>query len=590
MIVPMKKAAIIVQEKDADFAVGALRGLGVLHVEHQRVPAGRELSLIVEDAGLLNAAIGILSGKEFVVKEEAGTDEAPADWKFTARHIVDLKKRLDQLKEYSRSLDALIQRWESWGDFDPEQIHALRQRGIYLRLYQIPAADLKKPPQDLLIRKFSVVGGLMNCAVVSRDGCNLAYKELELPKTGLAAMRARLAEDSRMMKLIREEIHKQAAYKTALVNARDALKKEQELCEALSGMGESAGLRYLNGYLPADKAHILSTLAKKERWGFLISDPEEDDLVPTLTRLPRWLKIISPVFKAIELVPGYHELDISFWFLIFFSVFFGMIIGDAGYGIIFSALTFIAQLKWGKKVSGAGPFVLLYLLSGCAVIWGFLTGTFFGQEWLSGLFGPPVPALRSNKNIQELCFFLGALHLSIAHCWRALIKLPSLKALSEAGWLLILWGAFFLARLLILRDVFPVFGKWFFAGGAALVVLFTSPRKDILKGVGAGLGDLFLNLINNFTDIVSYIRLFAVGMATVAVADSFNRMASGVGFGSVVSGGLAALILLLGHSLNILLGPMSILVHGVRLNVLEFCGHLNIKWSGFAYKPLGAVK
>ena len=119
-----------------------------------------------------------------------------------------------------------------------------------------------------------------------------------------------------------------------------------------------------------------------------------------------------------------------------------------------------------------------------------------------------------------------------------------------------------------------------------LVLFFTNPRKNIIKGIGQGLGNLLLNLINNFTDIVSYIRLFAVGLATVAVADSFNKMAMEVGFGSLAAGLLTAFILLLGHSLNILLGPMSILVHGVRLNVLEFCNHLDIKWSGFSYRPL----
>ena len=91
---------------------------------------------------------------------------------------------------------------------------------------------------------------------------------------------------------------------------------------------------------------------------------------------------------------------------------------------------------------------------------------------------------------------------------------------------------------------------------------------------------------NSFTDIVSYIRLFAVGLATVAVADAFNKMAMDIGYNSILTGTATSLILLLGHGLNIILGAMSILVHGVRLNVLEFCSHLDINWSGFSYKPL----
>ena len=94
-----------------------------------------------------------------------------------------------------------------------------------------------------------------------------------------------------------------------------------------------------------------------------------------------------------------------------------------------------------------------------------------------------------------------------------------------------------------------------------------------------------MHIVNSFTDVVSYIRLFAVGAATVAVADAFNQMASGVGGNSIVAGFAAALILLFGHTLNILLGAMAILVHGVRLNVLEFSSHLNMEWSGMEYSP-----
>jgi len=247
------------------------------------------------------------------------------------------------------------------------------------------------------------------------------------------------------------------------------------------------------------------------------------------------------------------------------------ILGVTGYGIFSYALSLT---------------ILFYLLSSCTIVWGALTGTFFGQEWLPQTVKPLIPALRDDRNIQAFCFLLGAVHLSIAHLWRTIVKLPSVRALSEIGWVLILWGAFFLANMLILGDAFPAFGKWLFIAGASLVVLFTNPTRNVFKGIGAGLGNLLLNVVNSFTDIVSYIRLFAVGLATVAVADAFNKMAMEIGYGSVTTGIVTSFILLLGHTLNLILGPMSILVHGVRLNVLEFCSHLDINWSGFSYKPL----
>jgi len=148
-----------------------------------------------------------------------------------------------------------------------------------------------------------------------------------------------------------------------------------------------------------------------------------------------------------------------------------------------------------------------------------------------------------------------------------------------------LWAAYFLARMLILGEIFPESGKYLFICGASLVILCTNPTKNIFKTIGSGIGGLLLNVINAFTDTVSYIRLFAVGAATVAVADAFNQMALGIGYGDIISGFFTALVLIFGHTLNILLGAMAVLVHGVRLNVLEFSSHLNMEWSGVEYKP-----
>jgi V/A-type H+-transporting ATPase subunit I len=124
------------------------------------------------------------------------------------------------------------------------------------------------------------------------------------------------------------------------------------------------------------------------------------------------------------------------------------------------------------------------------------------------------------------------------------------------------------------------------AAGVILVILFTNPQANILRGIGEGLGTVALSFMNNITDVISYIRLFAVGLATLAIAETTNFLASGW-FGEGVAAFVAgAVILVTGHGLNIVLGPMSVLVHGVRLNVLEFSGHANVTWSGATFEPL----
>ncbi len=590
MIVPMKKVVILVQSKDSSHAIETLRSLGVVHVQHRQAPKGKDISALEDDIALIEAAVKVLSADECSEKGKAKEDKGLGDWKFTARHILDLWNRFNQLKDYAFTTKNRIGLWEAWGDFDPEVIQSMRNKNVYVRLYQIPLKEIKNLPPQVIMKKVSTVRGMANCLVISREEIDIPFKEVASPEMGFKRMQARLSEDLRVIETIKGDIQKHIRYRKALLDIKRSLEEELEFHRALKGMGEEVGLKYLTGYIPCDAAGALSEAAKRESWGITINDPSGEDRVPTLIRNPRWVSIIRPVFKLIEVIPGYRELDISLWFLIFFSIFFGMLIGDAGYGMVFFALTLLAQRKWGKRLKERSVFILFYILSSCTIIWGILSGTFFGQEWLPYAVKPLIPALRSSKSLQSFCFLLGALHLSIAHLWRAIIKLPSRIALAEIGWVSILWGAFLLARMLVLGDTFPAFGKWLFIAGIVFVIFFTSANRNLLQGIGAGLGNLLLNLVNSFTDVVSYIRLFAVGLATVAVADAFNKMAMDIGYSSVITGAVTSLVLVLGHMLNILLGPMSILVHGVRLNVLEFCSHLDITWSGFAYNPLKRSK
>ena len=582
MIVPMKKVTVVVQEKDASSAVNAMRSLGVLHVEHEVAPAGKDINELQDDLALINRAIAILSETEFFSKKTTVAKE-PGDWKSNALHIVDLRKRYGQLQQYSLTLKKAISDWQPWGDFDPQAIKQLSGKNIYVRFFQIPLKDIKNLPAEVVVKKISVKTGVANCALVSREKIEVPFKELNLPQMGLSRMQARLVEDARVVQVIKEEVKQQTVRLESFFATRKLLEDELELHQVRRGMGQIGNFMYLTGYAPFDVTDTLLAAAKKQKWGILVGDPSEEDNVPTLIRSPRWVALISPLFKLLEIIPGYRELDISPLFLIFFSLFFGMIIGDAGYGIIYMLLTFLLQKKFGRKIDQK-IFLLLYLLTSCAVFWGLLTGTVFGQEWYlkSGL-KPLAPILNDTKFLQAFCFLLGAFHLSLGHLWQAIHKAPSLSALADLGWTSLLWAGFFLAKTLILNDPFPFFGQWLIIGGITLAILFSSPQKNILKMVGGGLANVLLSLVNSFTDVVSYIRLFAVGLAGVAIADTVNILAADFGASNPL---VKIMIVFLGHTMNLVLAPLSVLIHGVRLNILEFSGHAGLSWSGIEYKPL----
>lgn len=585
MIVPMKKTTLLMQAKDAGHCLRDLRRLGVLHVEHQNLPQDKDIAILQEEAALINSSIDVL--KQAGALEKYPKEQTiSSDWKAAAKHLMDLWKRYDQLESYSRNIIHQIAEWEPWGDFDPLEIKNLAQKGIYIKFYQVPVKQINEFPDEVVVKNIFTRAGLSYCAAISHKPFECAFKEVPLPKQGLSTLKKRLIEDRQAAEAIKFEIFKSASFYENFLAIKKKLQKDIEFQQVLSGMGKDGTIVYVTGYIPFDSQAQLIAEAKNRKWAIVISEPLEDDNVPTLVRNPKWVNMIKPVLGLLGITPGYHELDVSTLFLVFFSVFFGILIGDAGYGLVYMLLTIWMQKKMRGKIGMKNTIPLFYILSSCAILWGILTGTFFGQEWLLRLGARPLlPKLNDPKFMQTFCFFLGALHLSIAHSWRASLKFPALEALADVGWICVLWGAFFLARTLILGEVFPAWGKGLIIAGVALAVLFSHPQANILKAIAKGLGTVALSLMNNFTDVVSYVRLFAVGLAAVAIAETTNVMASGLG-NSVPALLASIMIVIVGHGLNIVLGPIAVLVHGVRLNVLEFSGHANVTWSGLVYEPL----
>ena len=191
----------------------------------------------------------------------------------------------------------------------------------------------------------------------------------------------------------------------------------------------------------------------------------------------------------------------------------------------------------------------------------------------------------------QFCFIVGTLQLSLACVMNIHRKVgkKDLSAVADIGWLLMIDALYFLVLMLVISAQVNVTMVGTVVGvGFVLVVLFGAQGPGIpfgkgLAGGAAGLFTTFLNSISAFSNIISYIRLFAVGMASLAIAQSFNSMASGLLEGYALPAGI--LILVIGHGLNLIMALLSVVVHGVRLNLLEFSGQLGMEWTGFTYDP-----
>jgi len=576
MIVPMKKIHVIVQKKDIVSAVESLREFGSIHVEHEEPLTGSQLGERRREVGMLEQTIKILD----IVKTEMDVDQQIAsDWTEIVNTVLELSAEIDHYTDSISKRQIQINHWEPWGNFDPKDIDELAAEGVTVQLYAVPKDKKSNVPPGVILKTVYSSGGIDRCVAIFRGEIDCPFEKIALPLKSLNQMSHYQNEEQMKVEQVQKKIENNFRYleslEKTLVERRNVLNFE----EVQKGMREDEDLVVLKGFCPLDECKDLKAKAKEEQWALLIEDPHEGDQVPTYLRNPKWIELSKPVFSLVEILPGYKEFDVSMIVLIFFSIFAGMLVGDAAYGMIYACITLFAQIKLGKKVADKRPFYLLYVLTGAMILWGFLTGTFFGQQWLPQTVQPLVPWLNDHANIQLLCFTIAVIHLSIARLWSAASRFPSTVALSDLGWLSILWGMYFMANYFVLNMALPPVTNFLLLIGAILALIFMVPLKDAVKTVPKEIIPFFLSFIGAFTDIVSYIRLFAVGLATVAVADATNTMAAQAPIAGKV------VILFIGHSLNLILAAMAILVHGIRLNVLEFSGHLHLEWTGFKYVP-----
>ncbi len=314
-------------------------------------------------------------------------------------------------------------------------------------------------------------------------------------------------------------------------------------------MQEEGKFSYLVGFCPAKKVGQIIAMAERRKFGYVSQDPDDPEEAPTLMYNPIWIRIIDPVFQFMNILPGYKEMDISFPFLIFFSLFFAMLIGDAGYGIFFLLVTFLMRRKF-KKLPRE-PFFLMYVLSIATIVWGTLTGAWFGSEKIASLHFLEILTIKGISGASEaarnglinLCFMIGAIQLTVAHGLRAVRNINSMKVIAEFGWIMIVWGMFFMAGKMVIAAYFPPFALWLLGLGTFFALIFANAGKGMLKGIGTTLIELPLHIISSFGDVVSYIRLFAVGYAGATVAESFNEMLLGGGVHSVLRGLIVAVLL-----------------------------------------------
>ncbi|MDZ8120472.1 hypothetical protein P9H32_17735 [Pontiella sp. NLcol2] len=591
----MKKLTLLCTRSQQDATLEKLRALKVVHIEHVQAPSSGKL----EEAR--NHLLYVQRAQE-VLRARPDTDPTGKDADQLVDAVWKLLETEKQLQEQLQGLKHEIERISPFGEFDPRDLKKLQAEGVYAKLYKLSLKEPCEIPDSVAIEEISRDKTDRYVFAVSREMFTLPAHEIRLPDRSLSRLQRHLEKTEKGLEETEAELQSYAGDKALVDKIADAAADKVTYLETQAGMGTDSAIVYLKGFYPADRESEIETAAAEYGWGLTFEDVTDEDEAPTLLRNPKWVKPIQAVLDVIGVVPGYKELDVSAIFLIFLSIFFAFLIGDAGYGLLFIGLTLFGKVKTKGNEAAQPGLNLLLIMSTCCVIFGGLTGNYFGipteslpaplqaitNDFMTGLStetGLRDPDVAAN-NIMFICFVIGAVHITIAHVWNFIRKINSVSCLSDLGWILSTWGLFFLVlEMVIGADAIPIpmMSKNILGGmvgsGALLILISLLAKKEFF-----GLVTLALDLINNFVDIISYVRLYAVGAASLAIAVAFNEMALGMGFKGLASLG-AALILFLGHGLNIILCAMGILVHGIRLNTLEFSGHAGVEWGGIHYNP-----
>ncbi|MBN2010192.1 hypothetical protein JW960_12675 [candidate division KSB1 bacterium] len=583
MIVAMKKVTLLLAKKHRDSGLKRLRQLGVLHVHDLQPPAAEDIQSLEMKMENIDRALTIIDNDN--LPTQTASDDAAA----VAEQMLAFTQQKDALTRELGEYQTMQQWFERWSDVSNASVQQLKENGIFVRLYVTDKGAQKNIPGDKMIHVANEIQNTVYLALISEaEDDRLDFKEETIPQIEPSEVHSKINELTQTIEGINAKVTEMAEYQQALIDLKSTLAKQLELSRVKYGMGDFGEIAGLQGFCPVEQLSYVQKAAEQEGWGYIVEEPDNPADVPTLIKTPKWLRMIQPVFSFMGTLPGYEEMDVSLVFLTFFSLFFAMLVGDGGYGLVFLILTILI----GRK--SKSDFVkLLYVLSLSTIVWGLVTGNWFGSKtiiqlpFLKMFVIPKMDAFSdvSTPFVMQLSLTVGIIQLSVAHLMAAGKKSNSMTALADIGWVITLWGVFFVANQLVLGKEPPFFMKYMLIGGMTTILLFANFQKNILKGVLQTLGNLPLDVISSFSDIVSYIRLFAVGFASFIVASSFNTMAVGSGIDSVVSGIIAAIILFLGHSLNIALCGMAVLVHGVRLNMLEFSGHVGVQWTGKPYEP-----
>lgn len=605
MIVKMKRYSFLVYHKQYTDFLEKIREIGVLHVIEK--PEGLAENDTLREKMLLASRIKTslkLLEKNTPKNAVYTNSENVSDGLSLLENVEAAFAEKERLYQKLQLTEKEYERMEMWGKFSHNRLNELKNAGFELNFF---SCNLRKFDQEweVLYNAFEIdtVGTTIYFVTITRpsETIDIDADPIKLSTKTAEELLLQIDEVKKNIEVQVQLIEKLAVEQyNALKFLQAQVAENIDFAKVVLNTNNAVDNRVmlLEGWCPEESELSLNNFLETSGVYFETAEPTEEDKVPVKLKNNRFAKLYEMIGELYDM-PNYHEIDLTPFFAPFYMLFFGLCLGDTGYGLILVLIAIFARKK--AKPALKPVLSLLAWLGGATVILGTVSGTFFGYNllesdiaWLESF---KVIMLDSNQ------LFYTALIIGVVQImFGMIIKAVGLvrrfgwpASLSTWGWIISLLGIGGTYIASIYAGISPEISKWgyiLFGGfGGLLVFILNDLKRNPLINVGAGLWDMYNMATGLLGDILSYIRLFALGISGAVMGFVFNDLAIQLsGDIPVVSHIVMILIMLVGHGINIFMSGLSAFVHPMRLTFVEFYKNSGFEGGGKKYKPFSAYK
>lgn len=598
MIAKMKKLTFLVYHKEYDAFLNHIRDLGVIHVlmKSQGAAENSALQESIRWSSRYASAIKFLQGLNGTAVHNQGDVLKGKEALLAVETLQQEDQHLSQRLQTAEKELALL---EPWGDFDLKNVKRLHDAGYQIGFY---LCSDKQFSQEWIDK--------YNAVVINRVGAKVYFVTItpnhlmveldveaaRLPETSLSSLKERLEMihkeqeqiDTRLKQLAETVIPDLQAAQVDL-HAQIEFSKVVLSTDALA----DNKLMLLEGWAPSERVEEIKHFLSESEVYYEIAEPKPEENVPICLNNKGFFRLFEPIMR-LYMLPKYNELDLTPFFAPFFMLFFGLCLGDSGYGLfMLLAVTIYRLIAKNITATMKSVLTLVQLLGVSTMACGLLTGTCFGFN----LYEIQLPFFQSlketisldNQQMFNLSLILGGVQIIFGMILKAVnqsIQFGFKYAVGTIGWLLILVSTAIAFAAPGFMSMGGNIHLIFLALGGLMAYLYNSPDKNIFVNLGLGLWDSYNMATGLLGDILSYVRLFALGLSGGILASVFNSLAVGMSPDNVIAGPIVmVLIFVIGHAINIFMNVLGAMVHPMRLTFVEFFKNAGYEGGGKEYKP-----